>query len=304
MKRLLVSALTAFCTLGVAATAHASYVERLYMTDPDWQAGEQTVEGEAETTTNDFNETSDADVKFGEALQEIHLNASASITRAEFTALLVRSLYPAGFINRCYWDITSVFPPRFELLFRDVHVNDDYAPEICVAMREGLVRGYGNDIFRPEEQITMADAAKILARSHGLTPWADQSKPAHWFDTYIEALSRQNAIPLTITRIEARISVADATEMIGRLRDRDRSKPSRTAEELIARWEATYNPPRRVAVVDTRMKVPKNETKSTTSQTTSKAPAKAAQTSSKAAVRSEAAASVGPSSREKAWYEF
>ncbi len=324
MKRFAVSFLTAICGLLLTSTAHASFAERHIREDPGWKTQEEAdadfearnsntvqeedTEEEEQTESplleenDDFDQTDSGEATFGAKLVEINLPMSAQITRAEFTALFVRSLYTPADINNCYWDITSVFPPRFELLFRDVSVDNPYAPEICIAMRDGLVRGYGNDIFKPDAPITMADAAKILARAHGLTPWVDSSKPKHWFDPYIQALSNQNAIPMTVTRIDERISVADAREMIERLQMNDRNRPSRSATTLIADWERLYEP-RRVAVAPRPPVTSSTTTKSTSSKasTTTTTPKSASTTS----VRSAATASEGTaSSRPKAWYEF
>lgn len=324
MKRFVVTTLAATCGLLLSTTAHASFAEKQFLDDPGWKTQEEvdagnhtridartavpsdTVEQRKELERQrDFNETDDGgDARFGDGirLREIRLPGSSSITRAEFTALLVRARYGAASIGNCYWDITSVHPPRFELLFRDVPVDHEYAPEICVAMRDGLVRGYGDDIFRPDAQITFADASKILARSHGLTPWADPSKPTHWFDPYVVAMGRRKAIPLSIEAIEERITVDEAREMLDRLGADDRDRPSRTADELIAAWERTYNPPRVTVPTRPRVTTPRPTTGSASSAASRASAATVTPTPS--SVQGASAAASQASSRPKAWYEF
>lgn len=308
MKRLAISFLASVCGLLLSATAHASYVERRFLDEPAWNAGEianEENDGHAENGSDEprgFNETDDEDAEPtfdpNVRLPELNLSGGASITRAEFTAMLVRSLYGEASIRWCYWDVTSVHPPRFELLFRDVPVDHPQAPEICVAMRDGLVRGYGNDVFRPDDRITFADAAKIVARSHGLTPWADPSVPEHWFDPYVEALGRRNAIPSTIVSLEERITAGEAREILERLAENDRGRPSRTAAELIAAWERKYERPTPPPPVRTAPRA------TTPRPSTPSQPSRPAQSGSASSVRPASSAAAQQSSRPKAWYEF
>lgn len=330
MKRLVVSSLTAICGLILTTTAHASFVERNFQAQPEWKTQEEVdaeaaMELDARTEVpstqreaideeqSDFNETdSNREPEFGEQVVEqdvrdIRIGSSTNVTRAEFTALLVRAEYPKASIDSCYWDITSVWPPRFELLFRDVPVEHAYAPEICVAMREGLVRGYGNDIFRPDQTITFADAAKILSRAHGLTPWADAGKPKHWFDPYVHALSDRNAIPLSVQKIEEKITGDEAREMVDRLAFGDRTKPSRSAEQLIAAWEKTYETRPPVTTIRVPQK-PAMPTVSSAAKSSASSASSVKPVTSPIQTKSSAAPIIptndAASSRQKAWYEF
>lgn len=335
MKRFAVSTLAAACGILLATTAHASYFEKGFVEDPEWKTQDE-VEAETEAridarTTgekeeelrfnpvekkdedddvkpNAANDDAGARAKLDTSMSELTLSANADITRAQFTALLVRSQYSQAAIDWCYWDITSVWPPKFELLFRDVPVDHPYAPEICVAMRDGLVRGYGNDVFRPDAHISFADAAKMLARSHGLTPWADPSTPKHWFDPYVIALGRRNAIPVWIDSIDQRMKVSDAQEMMQRLATGNTGLPSRSADEMIADWERKNAP--RPAPVVRRPSVPSSPTPAKPSSPSSAPAVSTGAKSSAAAVSSvkpqasSAPAGEQTSSRPKAWYEF
>lgn len=331
MKRLVVSSMTALCGLLVATTAHASFVEKSLNDEPEWKTQDQvdaeeqirldartavpsTQKEAVEEDKNDFNDTDSGKSEFGGKLMDVQIAPTSPVTRAEFTAMMVRAEYPQASIDSCYWDITSVWPPRFELLFRDVPVDHQYAPEICVAMREGLVRGYGNDVFRPDAAITFADAAKIIARSNGLTPWADPSTPKHWFDTYVNALARRNAIPMSVESIEERLTGSEAQEIITRLSTDDRTKSSRTAEELITAWEKKYEAPRPKPAMVIKVPVKPSSSAATSSakpSATSSAKSAMPVSSAKPASSVQAKSSSVPmiptgetSSRPKAWYEF
>lgn len=326
MKRFVVSSLTAACGLLVTATAHASFVEKSFSEDPAWKTQEQVdaekelrldartavpnseaMREHADERANDFNGTEDEDAskQFGTKLTDVKISAGAPVTRAQFAAMFVRANYTQGSIDSCYWDVTSVWPPNFDLLFRDVPVDHQYAPEICVAMRDGLVRGYGNDVFRPDAIVTFADAAKITARAEGLTPWADASKPKHWFDPYVNALARRNAIPMSIDAIDARLTGAEAQEIISRLAADDRTQPSRTAEELTAAWEKKYEAPKKAPakVIMVPVKKPTSSVGSSSSAkvapSVSSAPAAKPKSSTAPIIPTD-----GSSSKPKAWYEF
>jgi hypothetical protein len=132
------------------------------------------------------------------ALQRIVIPFPAGeteLTRGMFTALVVSRLYDPTTIDRCYWDIGFPLPPRFSLVFRDVPIDHPHAKHLCVAMRDGLIRGFGDGTFRPDLPITQAEAAKILARSHGLTPYADAETHAVWHTPYVQAL-RARQVPI------------------------------------------------------------------------------------------------------------
>jgi hypothetical protein len=335
MKRFAVSTLTALCGFLVATTAHASYFEKGIVEDPEWKTQEEVDaanEKRLDARTTDRNETElhfnpveekkeDAKEEKNEpavtddgaretTTVELGLPETADVTRAQFTAMLVRATSSQGTIDACYWDITSFWPPRFELLFRDVPVDHPYAPEICVAMRDGLVRGYGNDVFRPDALITFADASKMIARSHGLTPWADSTVSKNWFDQYVVALGKRNAIPLSIQSIDQRMKVGDVNDIMQRLAIGNDNLPSRSADELIAAWEKAHAPrpvvrPTVRPPVTTNVPAKPSSSVGSTSSSTVKA-ASSAPTSSAKAVTSAAAATsnASESSRPKAWYEF
>lgn len=347
MKRFAVSTITALCGFLLAATAHASYFEKGIVEDPEWKTQEEVdaaKEKRLDARTTDRHETElhfnpvdedkegvDEEKKedtepapqptytnnntaaremLDRNIADLNLSETDDITRAQFTAMLVRATSTQGTIDACYWDIASSWPPRFELLFRDVPVDHPYAPEICVAMRDGLVRGYGNDVFRPDAMITFADAAKMLARSHGLTPWADSTVSKNWFDQYVIALGKRNAIPLWITSIDQRMKVVDAQEMMQRLAVGNDNLPSRSADDMIAAWEKAHAPrpvvrPTVRPPVTTNVPTKPSSSVGSTSSSIVK-PASSAPTSSAKAITSAAAAASNASenTRPKAWYEF
>ncbi|WP_135549248.1 S-layer homology domain-containing protein [Paenibacillus cymbidii] len=90
----------------------------------------------------------------------------ASVTRAEFAALLVRSL---GLGEAA---AASSVP------FRDVEADAWYAGVVQAAVQSGLVTGFGDGTFRPEERITREQMTVMLAATlkfAGKVPAADDS---------------------------------------------------------------------------------------------------------------------------------
>jgi hypothetical protein len=154
------------------------------------------------------------------------------LTRGEFTALIVEKLYTQADLDRCFWDIASKFPPHFTLIFTDVHVNDQFSKHICVAMRDGLISGYGDGSFRPERQINFAEAAKIISRARGFAPYAHMDRFSPWYRAHVQALAERNAIPVSIDGLSHLVTTAEANEIMARILGGITSRPSRTSQEL------------------------------------------------------------------------
>lgn len=74
-----------------------------------------------------------------------------SITRAEFAALVVRSL-----------GLTSVTSSTY---FSDVDVSDWYADTVSTATYAGLINGYEDNSFRPAAPVTREEMAAIVFRA-------------------------------------------------------------------------------------------------------------------------------------------
>ena len=80
----------------------------------------------------------------------------SSITRAEFTALLVRA---AGL---------KVERTASDTLFEDVSGDDWFAPAVAAGVRAGLIRGMSDNAFAPEADITREQMAVMLANAFKL----------------------------------------------------------------------------------------------------------------------------------------
>ncbi|NUU53364.1 hypothetical protein HP548_04585 [Paenibacillus taichungensis] len=111
---------------------------------------------------------------------ENHYEPDAVITRAELTAIVVRALGLSDNGN--------------ETTFTDVTSSDWYAGAIAKAVEYGLIEGYENQTFAPNQTITRQEALVIMNRALRLagletdgadaisllSPFADQAAVAAW----------------------------------------------------------------------------------------------------------------------------
>ena len=86
-----------------------------------------------------------------EGLSDTRFGPNEPITRAQFTAMLVRAL---GLKDQ--GDHAS---------FQDVKVNDWYAAAVATAVEHGLIEGFSNGTFRPNEEITREQMSVLLLRA-------------------------------------------------------------------------------------------------------------------------------------------
>jgi hypothetical protein len=79
-----------------------------------------------------------------------------SVNRAEFTKILITTLYG----NK---ETLNSYTTNADLQFRDLHLQTDwYYPYLKIAKNKGLISGYPDGTFRPGNQVTRAEFAKML----------------------------------------------------------------------------------------------------------------------------------------------
>jgi hypothetical protein len=87
-----------------------------------------------------------------EGIDKDNFAPDRGITRAEFAAAAVKAL---GLFR----------PGTGKPVFSDVDKEDSYYDAVSIAYENGLVAGYGKNIFKPEEKITREEAMAILTRA-------------------------------------------------------------------------------------------------------------------------------------------
>lgn len=104
-----------------------------------------------------------------------------SITRAEFTAVLLRGL---GLHSPISAEAAS---------FTDVKTGSWYEDEVQTAVSYGLISGYADDSFRPNSEISRAEALTIVSRAMKLVglAQADASETTSLLSTYSDSAKVQ-----------------------------------------------------------------------------------------------------------------
>lgn len=148
----------------------------------------------------------------------------ALINRAEFAKIVVRSVFTEDVIEGCMRGGASVFP--------DVSADAWFAPYVCTAKVYGLVQGYPDGAFRPAENISFVEAAKII--SIGMRLNASSSTTGPWYERYVRVLSGKAAVPVTVQRFDHVLSRGEVAEIIWRLHTPSHGKPGFTYNDLAA----------------------------------------------------------------------
>lgn len=161
-------------------------------------------------------------------------NSAEEITRGHFTAELVRSMYTQAQIDSCFASISPSKSADFALVFTDVSVEHLYAKEICIAMRDGIVRGYNDGSFAPDRMVTFTESAKILSRAYALAPFADIDTKGPWYTEYVRALVVRNVVPVSITKMSHIVTYGEAIEMLDRLQNNVTWRPAQQEKVLFA----------------------------------------------------------------------
>ncbi|MCH5352507.1 MAG: S-layer homology domain-containing protein [Acutalibacter sp.] len=119
--------------------------------------------------------------KFVEGYGDLTFRPERHITRAEFVSMVVRSL--GGFSSKAYYGS----------YFKDVDDKQWYASAIGYAKTMGIIDGYGDGTFRPNNPITRAEASRILADTAQLSASTygtfTDVNPDAWYARYIDALA-------------------------------------------------------------------------------------------------------------------
>ena len=119
------------------------------------------------------------------------------ITRAEFTKIILETAQiPIS-------DCSKKEVLNISSIFSDVSSENWFAKYVCSAQKSGLINGYKDRTFKPNQEINFVESAKIitLAQNEKFIDLKkiekkldDQSLNLHWYNKYITALEEENAI--------------------------------------------------------------------------------------------------------------
>lgn len=150
-----------------------------------------------------------------------------TINRAEFVKVLLNAIDIRETIKNCRYDL--------DVLFSDTPFDAWYFDDVCIAtIDRKIINGYPDGTFRPAQNVNFVEAAKMITTAYDLaSEWGGPSDP--WHKKYVEALADKNAIPISISSFDQKITRGEMAEMMYRLEAKITTKPSRTFAELQGR---------------------------------------------------------------------
>jgi uncharacterized secreted protein with C-terminal beta-propeller domain len=136
-----------------------------------------------------------------------------SINRAEFLKIVLGSRL----------SVSGQSLGKGQNCFKDVEADDWFAPWVCMAKTEGIVSGYEDGTYKPDQEINFVEASKILSLA-----FKQQGQGgSEWYEQYVRALEDSKAIPTSIDTLEKRVTRGEMAEMMWRLTDNITDRPSK-----------------------------------------------------------------------------
>jgi hypothetical protein len=125
-----------------------------------------------------------------------------TLNRAELLKIVIESVYADEFE-----DFSS------ESCFSDVPQNEWYTGYVCFAKNEGIVDGYNDGTFKPDQKILFVEALKITLKAFKI----DYSQDDPWYKDIVIKASDKNLIPLSISYFDEDFSRGQMAELITRV---------------------------------------------------------------------------------------
>ncbi len=130
------------------------------------------------------------------------------INRAEFTKIIIEAVYP--------------YQAKGSNCFSDVS-NEWFAPYVCFAKTKGIISGFPDGRFRPDQNISLAEASKILVNAFGL-PADSMKNYDEWYESYTSILKSRRYLPQTVLKAAQNITRGEMSELIWRIKEDVQSK--------------------------------------------------------------------------------
>ena len=135
------------------------------------------------------------------------------VNRAEFTKIVIGTKY-ADELDSCNVAQNS---------FPDVPAEAWFAPYVCVAKAKGIIKGYPDGTFGPDQNIKFVEAAKIVAQ---LFAEVEADDSGAWYQPFVNTLEQESAIPEDVSALEQELTRGQMSELIYRLKWQVRNKSS------------------------------------------------------------------------------
>ncbi len=133
-----------------------------------------------------------------------------TINRAEFMKIVMGEKYGdelAATMADCFNDVGKEW----------------YAAYVCLGKTKGIINGYDNGEFRPGQNISFVEAAKILANVYDLEMGDEGS---NWYEKYVHALQTNGYIPSSVAELSKPITRAEMAELIWRIKEQKKAQDS------------------------------------------------------------------------------
>lgn len=143
--------------------------------------------------------------------------ADLNINRAEFMKIVVEAVVgqePLEHAGSCFSDVES---------------GSWYYPYICYGERMEWVGGYPDGSFKPGQNISFVEAAKIVSNAYD---YEAKEGEEVWYKEYVQELGVRSAIPMSIEAFSQKITRGEMAEMIYRLKSEVTDKESQTYARL------------------------------------------------------------------------
>jgi len=154
-----------------------------------------------------------------------------TINRAEFTKIVIGANgYKPDTTSSSIYSLTG-------LTFSDIQAGAWYVPYLHQAVSTGVIAGYPDGTFKPQNNVNFAEAAKIIVMGLGYAPRPADLGP--WYEPYVLVLSENNAIPTSITTFSHELTRGEMAEIIYRLKANITTKSSQTYDVLASNSGST-----------------------------------------------------------------
>jgi hypothetical protein len=138
----------------------------------------------------------------------------STINRAEFTKIIIESIAKTSNDNsNCFPDVKQEW----------------FAQYICYAKDKQIISGYPDGTFKPANNISFVEAAKIISVAFNINTI---NHDGEWYKPFVIALEERMAIPLTIYAFDKPLTRGEMAEMIYRIQANTINKPTQTFSGL------------------------------------------------------------------------
>ncbi len=153
--------------------------------------------------------------EFSNGFSDGEFKPHLEISRGELMKLVIKAFGHTGEVEACLLNTEIVMSNVVH--FPDVPIDHIFSREICVGYLKGFIRGFSDGLFKPDRNITVAEAVKVISNAH-------KGKDVHTgtdktFVPYFVYLTDRKAIPVNDLGEGNFITREIVAEIIYRLRE-------------------------------------------------------------------------------------